>query len=210
MTSVSAIICALDEAPRIGGVLAVALTSGLFDQVLVVDDGSTDDTARLAAEAGAAVVSHARNLGKARAMQTGVGATSAPLVCFLDADLTGISTHHLHELVDPVLTETAPAALATFSGGRALTTAAQKVAPLISGQRCLRRELLVDFRGWDSGFGIETEINAHLQRKGVKQLIVEWQGAGQVMKEEKRGAVRGFAARLAMYRDIVRSWLRNR
>jgi glycosyltransferase involved in cell wall biosynthesis len=208
--TVTAIICALDEAPRIGGVLAVALSSGLFDTVLVVDDGSRDNTAKVAAEAGAAVVSHAKNLGKARAMQTGVNATSAPVICFLDADLTGISSQHLRQLVEPVINGAAQAALATFAGGRAVTTMAQKVAPMISGQRCLRRELLDDFERWDCGFGIETELNAHLLRKGIKQQIVEWQGAGQVMKEEKRGWVNGFGARLRMYRDIVRSWWRNR
>ena len=207
--SVSAIVCALNEGPRIGSVIPVLLECGLFDKVLVVDDGSQDNTAHVAAALGAAVVSHMENLGKARAMQTGLHATSAPVVCFIDADLLRITKAHLCALVEPVLSGRAPVALAVFSGGRAATTLAQKISPMISGQRCMRRELLDDFKGWDSGFGIETEISAHLQRKGVKQLIVEWDGAAQVMKEEKRGAVKGFAARMKMYRDILRSWLRN-
>jgi glycosyltransferase involved in cell wall biosynthesis len=207
---VSAIICALDEAPRIGGVIPVLLECGLFEKVLVVDDGSNDDTAQVAASHGAAVVSHAENLGKARAMQSGLAATSSPIVCFIDADLLHVTCEHLDALVKPVLRGEVQVALAIFSGGRTATTLAQKISPLISGQRCLRRELLDDFTGWNSGFGIETEISAHLQRKGITQLIVEWEGAAQVMKEEKRGPVKGFAARLQMYWDIVRSWARNR
>jgi glycosyltransferase involved in cell wall biosynthesis len=208
--TVSAIICALDEAPRIGSVIRVLHDCALFEKVLVVDDGSTDDTAQVAAAAGAVVVSHAHNLGKARAMQTGLASTSAPVVCFIDADLLDITKEHLCALVEPVLSGEVPVALAVFKGGRAATTFAQKISPLISGQRCMRRELLDDFTAWDSKFGIETEISAHLQRKGITQLIVEWEGAAQVMKEEKRGPLKGFIARLGMYRDIVRSWLRNR
>jgi len=205
-----AIICAYDEAPRLGGVIPTLLQCGLFDKVLVVDDGSADDTARVAASLGAAVVSHAHNLGKARSMQTGLAATSAPIVCFIDADLLNVTKDHICALVEPVLKGQVQVAVAVFSGGRTATTFAQKISPLISGQRCLRRELFEGFEAWDSKFGIETALNAYLKDCGVEQCIVEWEGASQVMKEEKRGFARGFAARLGMYRDILVTWLRSR
>jgi glycosyltransferase involved in cell wall biosynthesis len=210
MTDVDAIIPAFNEAERVGSVIGVLQQSGLFDKILVVDDGSSDETARVATDHGVGAVSHPENMGKARAMQTGLKATSAPIVCFIDADLIEVTPDHLHDLVSPVTQGGEQATLAVFSGGRLTTTLAQKVAPMISGQRCLRRELLDDFNGWDSKFGIETEINAHLQRRGIEQQIVQWHGAGQVMKEEKRGLLVGVIARLGMYRDIVKAWARNR
>lgn len=206
----SLIIPAYNEGERISRVLVAALASELLAEVVVVDDGSTDGTAAQAEGLGARVIRHESNRGKARGMETGLGATRGEIVAFLDADLTGVTAEQIDHLVEPVLSGQHAAALAVFRGGRASTTLAQAVFPMISGQRCLRRELLDDFRGWDSGFGIETAINDHLRRKGQKQLIVEWHGAAQVMKEEKRGLWAGLAARLRMYWEILGAWLRTK
>jgi glycosyltransferase involved in cell wall biosynthesis len=205
-----AIIPAFDEAGRVGKVAGLALASGLFNRVLVVDDGSTDQTAAHAQAVGVEVISHRVNQGKPAAMQTGLTATSEPVVCFLDADLTGITQTHLAALIEPVVSGRVQACLGVFRGGRLATTLAQRISPMISGQRCLRRELLLSFDGWHSGYGIETEINAHLLAQGVRQRIVEWHGAGQVMKEEKWGLWRGLRLRTRMYLQILHAWWRLR
>lgn len=205
-----AIICAYDEAGRIGNVVSVACQSQLFSEVVVVDDGSHDTTANEAAASGARVVRHEQNQGKSAALRTGLTATQAPVVCFLDADLLHLTQAHLSQLCQPVLQSQAAATLGVFSGGRLATTLAQKISPMISGQRCLRRELLAGFEGWDSGFGIEVAINDFLLRGGVQQRIVELRGAAQVMKEEKRGLLAGLAARLKMYWQILKVWTAHR
>lgn len=208
--AVCCIICAYNEAARVPAVIGLVRASGLFTRVLCVDDGSSDGTAEAARSAGAEVIVHPRNAGKAQAMLSGVKATAEPLICFLDADLLNVTPAHLRALVNPVVHGEAMATLGVFKGGRAATTLAQSIAPMISGQRCLRRDLLEGFTGWDARFGVETAINAHLKALGVEQLIVEWPGAAQVMKEEKRGFLRGFIARLGMYWDIFRAWLRSK
>jgi glycosyltransferase involved in cell wall biosynthesis len=208
--TVCAIIPAYNEAARVGAVVKMAQASGVFSEIVVVDDGSSDDTAQVAEQAGARVVRHAVNKGKAAGMFSGLQATVSPVVCFLDADLLNITPQHLCALCDPILDGRAQSQLATFTGGRAATTLAQRIAPYISGQRCLRRELLSDFNEWDCGFGIETALNSHLARRGIEQVIVPWHGAAQVMKEEKRGLLRGFQARLGMYRDIMWTWAKSR
>lgn len=205
-----ALIPAFNEAPRLSGIVQTALVSALFSEVLVIDDGSTDGTSEQAALAGARVLRLERNSGKPAAMRAGLQASQAPLVCFLDADLLQVTSAHLEQLAGPVMRGEQAAQLAVFSGGRLATTLAQQITPMLSGQRCLRRELLADFQDWDSGFGIETALNAWLLRQGVEQRIVHWNGAAQVMKEEKRGFLRGFAARLGMYRDIVKTWAKSK
>ncbi len=205
-----AIIPAYCEAGRIGSVVGIAVASGLFAKVLVVDDGSTDGTAQEARAAGAETLRHEANRGKPAAMRTGITATDEPCICFLDADLVGITAEHLAELVQPVVRGELPATLGVFRGGRLATTLAQRISPMISGQRCLRRDLLAGFEDWGSGYGIETAINAHLREQGVRQRIVEWRGAGQVMKEEKWGLRRGFTWRVKMYWQILQAWLRSR
>lgn len=206
----SLIIPAYNEASRVGRVIKVARNSGLFSQVVVVDDASSDGTAEEAKLAGADVFSHVKNQGKARAMQTGLAQTSEPVVAFIDADLLNITVSHLELLVAPVTTGIQPAVLAVFKGGRLATSLAQKIAPMISGQRCLRRELLDGFDGWDSRFGIETALNDYLLRTGVKQHIVAWAGAAQIMKEEKRGFWAGLSARIRMFWEIFIAWLRSK
>ena len=206
----SLIIPALNEAERIGVVLQVALDSGLFSEIIVVDDGSNDGTAQAAEQPGVQVICHSVNKGKAVAMQTGIAASSGEVITFLDADLLNVTAVHLEELVRPVSSGEHRAALAVFRGGRMATSLAQKISPMISGQRCLLRSLLAEFNVWDSGFGIETALNDYLKRCGVIQEIVEWEGAAQVMKEEKRGLLQGFIARLKMFWEIFAAWIRAR
>lgn len=208
--NVVAIIPAYNEAARVGSVVRISNSADIFTKVVVVDDGSTDQTAAVARDAGAEVISHPRNTGKPGAMLTGIKNTSEPVICFLDADLVNITPEMIQELVLPIAEGRHAAALAVFSGGRLATTLAQRISPMISGQRCLTRQALQGFDAWDSGFGIETAINAFLRKQGVNQLIVKWDGATHIMKEEKLGFYRGFLARLKMYWQIFITWLRTK
>ncbi len=68
------VIPAMNEADRIGATVAAAAGLPGVDLVVVVDDGSADQTAAVAASAGARVVRHSRNRGKAAALRTGAAA----------------------------------------------------------------------------------------------------------------------------------------
>ena len=69
--AVAAIIPAMDESARIAATVTAAKQIPGVDIVLVVDDGSSDDTGVLARRAGAEVITHPKNKGKAAAMMTG-------------------------------------------------------------------------------------------------------------------------------------------
>ena len=92
---VSVCIPSRNEAATVAGVvhavigphLAEAGGSGLVDEVLVVDDASSDDTAAVAEAAGARVVRLAGSGGKGEAMAAGVEASVGDVVVFLDADV---------------------------------------------------------------------------------------------------------------------------
>ena len=80
------VIPAYNEAPTLGAVVAAARAHA---PVLVVDDGSDDASAAVAARAGAEVIRHPKRLGKGEAIRTGVAAArrrGATLVVTLDGD----------------------------------------------------------------------------------------------------------------------------
>ena len=87
MAYVSVVIAAHDEAPAIARVVERCRSSLDDDaEVIVVDDGSTDETAAQAEAAGARVVQLARNRGKGTAVLRGVAAAEGDVLVFLDGD----------------------------------------------------------------------------------------------------------------------------
>jgi glycosyltransferase involved in cell wall biosynthesis len=197
---VAVIIPAKDESDRIGATVTAARSLAGVDIVVVVDDGSGDDTAGAAARAGARVVRHVRNRGKAAAMQTGADAVrqiesagpaepaSRPRhLLFLDADL-GQSAADAGELAAPVRAGSADMTIAILRnvvrlGGFGIVTATagagieratgwRPVQPL-NGQRCLTRAAFTAALPLAPGWGVETGMTIDLLRRGMRITEVE-------------------------------------
>ena len=118
---VAVIIPAKDEEDRIGATVRAARAIPHVDLVVVVDDGSSDGTQKAARTAGATVIRHSVNRGKASAMETGASVVAmrdeegrpARLLLFLDADL-GESAVEAAPLVEPVLAGAADCTIAAL------------------------------------------------------------------------------------------------
>jgi hypothetical protein len=188
---VAAIIPAKNEEARIAATARSASDLPGVDLVVVVDDGSTDRTAEAARAAGAWVVRHHRNRGKAGAMQTGARAAQDDgadrLLLFLDADLEA-SALAAAPLVEPVRSGTADMTIAllptqaTAGGGHGLVvdlsregiaraTGWTATQPL-SGQRCLTPEAFAAALPLAGGFGVETGLTIDLLRQGFRVVEV--------------------------------------
>lgn len=202
---VAAVIPAYNEERTIAGVVGALRRVDLVDEVLVVSDGSTDRTALVARASGARVLELERNLGKGAALAMGLTSTCAEVLLFLDGDLIGLTPEHVQRLLEPVLAGTSAMAVGVFSGGRALTDLAQSIAPCLSGQRAVRRDVMVDALELSgSGFGAEVVLTRSLRRRQVLARKVQLANITHLTKEEKLGLVRGFASRMRMYWEIVR------
>lgn len=86
MSSLSIVIPAKNEAAVIGEVVAGARKRFPDAEVIVVDDGSDDATAKIAGDAGAKVVSHPDSLGNGAAIKAGARAASGEILAFMDGD----------------------------------------------------------------------------------------------------------------------------
>ena len=84
--SVSVIVPAYNEAASIAAVVSALAAPGRWREVIVVDDGSRDDTSGLAERAGAIVVRHPYNKGNGAAVKSGIRRASGEYVLILDGD----------------------------------------------------------------------------------------------------------------------------
>ena len=205
MKKVSAIIPAYNEEATIQSVIQVVLGSGQIDEVIVVDDGSTDATAKLAGASGAKVISIPVNKGKGFALATGLKHASRGIALFLDADLVGLQPHHIAALVNPVLNREAEMTVGKFQSGEFWTTLSQHITPFLSGQRALQKEAVSGFKNMEQlGFGVETALTLFFRKNNLPMKTVPLENLHHVVKERKFGFFRGFYLRMKMYWQIIR------
>ena len=185
--STVALVPAKDRADSIVATVAALAALDSVDRVVVVDDGSTDATATLAAAAGAQVVRLTTNRGKGHAVARGVEAAGdADVYLLIDADL-GDTAGLAASLLGPVLAGEAdmtvavlPSAGAKGGFGSVRRLAAEGIrratgftprAPL-SGQRAVRGELLRSLVPAER-FGLETALTIDALRAGARVVEVD-------------------------------------
>jgi hypothetical protein len=232
----AAVVPAYNEAGRIGAVLEAIAKAPHVQEIIVVTDGCSDNTAgearavaqRFADEfaANAArgigcrelrVFELKHNIGKGGAMTYGALRTEADVLLFLDADLIGLETQQVDDLLAPMLCEEplqrADMTLGLFGAVRGgifgwwLGVCHRQMAAL-TGQRAIRREVFLAVPGLtNSRFGIETAITRYVKYVWkLKVSPVPLHGVTHPVKEEKIGVLKGFRHRLNMYGEIA-AWL---
>ncbi|MFH1046765.1 MAG: glycosyltransferase family 2 protein [Patescibacteria group bacterium] len=199
---VAAIVPAYNEEKTVGTVVRTLVQAGVFEQVIVVDDGSTDRTSDVAAQAGATrVVRSPRNSGKGRAMALGVQSTKLETLCFFDADLIGLTADHLRQLISPVIAGELAMHIGTVDRGPIVNALSRRL-PAVSGQRALRREVFTNIPSRHvAGFGIEMALNYSCHLSGWPRRRCYLSGVTVVRKTQKVGLCRGL-------RGYVRMWYR--
>jgi glucosyl-3-phosphoglycerate synthase len=181
---VSVVIPALNESARIASVVRHALADSATAEVVVIDDSSIDDTARLAQEAGARVITSTM-LGKGASMRDGAHTAEQELLVYLDGDLAGLQPGLVTKLAQPLVDDRADFVKARFgrSGGRVteltakpmlkvffpeLAHYAQPLGGLIAARRKLLRAL-----PFEDGYGVDIGLLIDSHRAGARLAEVD-------------------------------------
>ncbi len=206
--AIAAIVPAYNEQETLTDVLAVLRAAPLSGEVLAVSDGSTDDTVAVARALGVKTIHLKKNRGKGTALATGVAHTGAGILVFVDGDILNLSDYLLNQLVEPVLAGEAAMNIGIRNRGWPVNAVHRHTGPLLSGIRCLRREVFeaVPDRHL-AGYRIETALNWACHRLGGRCKTTVLYQLKHRVKERKLGLLDGLASRFRMFLDVFAAWL---
>src|SRR3989339_124443 len=176
---ISCIIPAFNEGSTIINVVKNVKKVKVINEIIVVDDGSTDNTYKYAKSQKVKVIKHAKNKGKGAAIKTGIANSKGDILLFLDADLYSISPKKITSILQPLENAEADFVKTSFTRARGRVTELV-VKPLfnvifpfikfnqpLSGQFAIKRELLGELR-IDDKWGVDIQILLQLVKKGVR------------------------------------------
>jgi glycosyltransferase involved in cell wall biosynthesis len=199
---IDAVIPACNEAMTVADVIAAVQACRYVREIVVVDDGSVDDTGDIAIAAGAKVVRRDVERGsKAHAMAAGVAASDAKAILFVDADLIGLTGAHLDEICRPFVEGRAEMSIGTFDYG--FWNPVVLRLPPTTGERVLPRwvfEAIPPERL--DGFTIEVTINGVIAELGLATVARVMKGVTHRTKREKFGPVKGWLRTWRMFGKI--------
>ena len=224
MNSVSVIIPAFNEEEPIAGVVREVSATKIPADIIVVDNGSTDQTANRAREAGARVVKAPRGYGRACAAGVAALRPESEIVVFLDGDGSDCP-EFMNQLVDPIVAEKYDFVIGSRTGGRR-EQGSMNLQQIVSGRivgwlmsilygvrytdmcpfRAIRRATLEKLGMREQTYGWNLEMQMKAARAGLRILEVPVNHRRRAGGESKvSGTVRGtFVAGARIFATFIR------
>lgn len=173
------IIPAYNEEKTIKNTIRAAKQSKYVDEIIVVDDCSTDNTYKIASKEGIKVLRHETNKGKGRAIKTGIINSKNEVICFIDADIPQWNGFLISKIIKPVALNEVDFVKTTFNRfmGRVTLLTAKPMLKLLfpsinlqqplSGQFCTKKSFLEKIK-IENRYGIDIGIIIDAEQKKLK------------------------------------------
>lgn len=181
---VSVIIPAYNEEETVAKVVNVVKKVSFVDEIIVVNDGSSDNTETEALKAGAIVINHEVNKGKGEALQTGYREVECDIIAFIDADIYNLTSSKVELMIKPILDGEADITKTKFSraSGRVTELTAKPLLNFffpeisfeqpLSGQFAARKEVLKKI-SFESDYGVDVGIVIDADVLGISIMEVD-------------------------------------
>lgn len=189
----SIVICTYNEEKTIADVLIACCKLNPDCEIIVVDDGSTDNTENilneLSKEHSFRYERLENNMGKSWAMAHGVEISMNDVILFFDADVSNIKKEHFDELLKPIIDDAADMVL----GQPSETLIDYRINPFkaLTGERALLKRDLIPILDEirDIRFGVETFLNLYYEANGKRIKYVLLKKLKHPSTYEKSGSV---------------------
>lgn len=204
---ISAIIPAFNEEKTIASIIKEVKLNPLISEVIVIDDGSFDDTFNVAKKSGAKTIKILKNKGKGGAMERGVKETDASILIFIDADLVNFNSAHIDLMLKPVILGEAEMSLGAIDRsklGKIFSWLVERTKMPFCGTRVLKRDFWLSIPDqYKKRYYIESALGYYAKKRNLKLKTVVLRGVKHVVKEKKYGFWEGAIARIKMFSQVL-------
>jgi len=202
---ISVVIAAYNEEPKIAEVLKIVEHHPIINEVIVINDGSKDNTSEVVKKFDVTLIENEKNLGKTLSVKKGIEMAKGDLIMLIDADLKGLTSDAITMLAKPVLDGKVDWTLSL----RDNSVGFMKLVKMdwISGERVVPKDLLLDKAIWsrpDISYGLETLMNKSLLAKNKTFCSVYLPELTITSKSEKIGVIKGTMGEIKMFGQIIR------
>lgn len=205
-SKISCVVPAYNEGKRIGNVLKVLSKHELIDELIVVDDGSKDDTlSQIKKFSGITLITYKENKGKSYALMRGLKKARNNYLLLIDSDLVGLSKKDISDLIKPVLEDKADVTISLRKNS--LNLYKFLGIDFISGERTFNKQILgnLDIIGNLKSFGFESYMNQKILQQKSRIGIVRWDNVISPRKSVKMGFFKGAVGDILMMKDIIKT-----
>jgi len=179
MKKITAIICVYNEEKTIKDVILSVSQAIIISEIIVVNDGSTDNTKKIIKELKKNIelvdIHLSVNKGEGNAMAVGVEYATFDIILFIDADLSNITTDHICQLTSPMINNETDMVLGQAT--ETLINYGLNPFKSFTGERSVLKEDILPIidKMKTSRFGVETLINLYYQSQGkiVKYVMLQ-------------------------------------
>lgn len=204
---VSCIIPAYNEEPRIETVLRAVYKHPLIDEIIVVDDASKDNTKDIVRKfKGVQLIVYEENKGKSQTVVDGIIQSKGDIIFLLDADLIGLTSKDISDLIEPVLSDKADISISLRKNSPWIF---RKIGlDFISGERVFLRGLVETHLNEMKklpNFGLEAYLNKLVIKNKYRIKIIFWKNVISPWPHKKRGLLVGLRGFFLMIMDILRT-----